>query len=254
MAEGKGAGEGAGDGGGVKIIFALVALTLAVPASAQTADSPATTPAGQVQASPLAVEVAAKLFPDGTYRRMLGPSFSSMMSGMTDSMGAMPLGPILKAAGFDGRTLPNLDKASVGQIMEILDPAYKERMRRTMDGMFAAMIPLFENMEPDLRDGLALSLQSRFSSTQLGELKAFFGTPTGSAFAAQQMLLFMDPAVMGKMQAQMPKIMEAMPGLVVQAAKATADLPKAKSYKDLTSAERAKLARLLGVDPEKMNK
>ncbi len=236
----------------MKSTIALIALALASPVSAQTAVETTAAPATEAKASPLATEIAAKLFPDGTYRRMLGPSFTKMMSGMTDSLGSMPIGPILQAAGLDEKTLPNLDKASIGEIMEIIDPAYKERMRRLVDGMFAAMIPLFEKMEPDLRDGLALSLQSRFSPAQLGELKGFFSTPTGSAFAAQQMMLFMDPAVMGKMQAQMPKIMEAMPGLVAEATKVTADLPKAKSYKDLTAEERTKLARLLGIDPKKM--
>jgi hypothetical protein len=236
----------------MKQILILSALALSAPVSAQTIVAATGAPAAERAVSPLATEIAGKLFPDGTYRRMLGPSFSKMMSGMTDNIGTMPIGPIVKAAGLDEKAVTALDKASLGQIMEIVDPYFKERMRRTMDGMFAAMIPLFEKMEPDLRDGLALSLESRFSAAQLADLQGFFATPTGGAFASQQMMLFMDPAVMGKMQAQMPKIMEAMPALIGEAAKATADLPKAKSYKDLSPDERAKLARVLGVDPAKM--
>jgi hypothetical protein len=56
------------------------------------------------------------------------------------------------------------------------------------------------------------------------------------------------------MQAQMPKIMQAMPTLVGDAAKAAATLPKAKKYEDLTEAERNDLAALLDVDPKKMKK
>jgi hypothetical protein len=241
----------------VKSLIAMTGLALAAPMAVQAQDavpSPTATAATEARASPLAAEIAGKLFPDGTYRRMLGPSFTNMMTGMVDGAANMPMGPILKAAGLDESAAAKLDKATIGEIMAIMDPAYKERMRRTMNGMFAAMIPLFEKMEPDLRDGLALSLQSRFSAQQLGELKTFFATPTGSAFAADQMLLFMDPAVMGKMQAQMPKIMEAMPALVAAAMESAKELPKAKSYKDLTTEERAKLAALLGVDSAKLKK
>lgn len=237
----------------MKSMIALLTLALATPVTAQTVAA-ATDIAVPAPASPVAVEIAGKLFPDGTYRRMLGPQFSKMMSGMTDGIGAMPMGPFLKAAGLPESDAAKLDKATLGEIMEIVDPYYKERMRRTMDGMFAAMVPLFEQLEPDLRAGLAISLSNRFSIVQLNELRSFFSTPTGSAFASQQMLLFMDPAVMGKMQAAMPKIMQELPNLVAAASKSTAELPKARSYKDLSPAERDKLMTLLGIDPKKAKK
>jgi hypothetical protein len=50
----------------------------------------------------------------------------------------------------------------------------------------------------------------------------------------------------------MPKIMEAMPTLIAKSVKAMDALPKAKTYKDLTREERARLAALLGVDPKDM--
>jgi Uncharacterized protein conserved in bacteria (DUF2059) len=238
----------------MKMMFALIAaLTVSAPALAQNAAAPEAVPApASIPASPAASAIAAQLFPDGTYRKLLGPQFTQMMSSMTGSMGAVPIGPILKAAGLDESRGAALDKVTVQQIMDIMDPVFKQRMDLMMTGMFTEMVPLFEAMEPDLRDGLALSLQSRFTQPQLVELKAFFATPTGNAFASQQMLLFMDPAVMGKMQAQMPKIMEAMPTLIAKSMKAMEALPKPKQYKDLTKDERARLAALLGIDPKKM--
>jgi hypothetical protein len=230
-----------------------LAMAAATPAMAQTAAAPDTPPAAPAPvASPAAATIAGQLFPNGTYRKMLGPQFTQMMSSMTGSMGAMPIGPILKAAGLPESSGANLDKVTIQQIMDIVDPVFKKRMDLMMSGMFTEMVPLFESMEPDLRDGLAASLQSRFSQPQLAELQAFFATPTGNAFASQQMMLFMDPAVMGKMQAQMPKIMEAMPGLIAKSVKAMEALPKPKQYKDLTKDERARLAALLGVDPKDM--
>lgn len=210
--------------------LALLALALSAPLAAQPA-APVAAEAPQA-ISPVAAEVAAKLFPDGTYRRLLGPSFTQMMSKMVDGgMSNVPLGALVKAVGLDADAASKLDKATLGEIMDIIDPAYKQRMRLMMDAMFSEMIPLFEKMEPDLRDGLAISLQTRFSQAQLGELKAFFATPTGNAYATQQMTLFMDPAVMGKMQLQMPKIMEAMPALIGRAAKATEGLPQGEEVR-----------------------
>ena len=236
----------------MKHVISLGLMTLAVPLSAQTVVTSSDTPTAAVTVSPTATAIAAKLFPDGTYRRMLGDSIGKMMSGMVDQMGNVPLGDLAKAYRIDPEAAAKLDKATVNKIMVIVDPAFRDRMKLVMDGMFKGMIPLFEQMEPELRAGLAEALAHRFTASQLGELDAFFATPTGNSFASQQMLLFMDPAVMGRMQAQMPKIMQAMPALVGDAAKAAASLPKAKKYQDLTEAERNELAALLGVDPKKM--
>ena len=237
-----------------KFLLIALAASVATPLHAQpvpAGDAAATT---VTTAPPTAAAIAAKLFPDGAYRKMLGDSFTKMMSGMIDQMGDVPLGDLMKSYGFEADSAPKLDKATLNKVMMILDPVFKERMRLTMDGMFKNMIPLFEQMEPDLRMGLAESLAHRFSAIELGELKTFFDTPTGNSFASQQMLLFMDPAVMGRMQAQMPKIMQAMPTLIGDAVKATAALPKARKYADLTVSERNELAALLGIDPKKMKK
>jgi hypothetical protein len=233
------------------VIASILLLASASPLAAQTV---AATPAVVTVVPPVATQVAGKLFPVGTYRKLLGDTLGKMMTGMIDQMGDMPIAEIVKAAGIEQSNVAKLDKASVNQIMAIVDPAYKERMRLTTDSMFKAMIPLFEQMEPDLRLGLAESLTNRFTVQQLGELNTFFDTPTGSSFASQQMLLFMDPAVIGRMQAQMPKMIKAMPELVGGAIKATANLPKPKKYADLTEADKAELSKLLGIDASKMSK
>ena len=238
----------------MKNMIVLAALIFTTPLAAQTVVTSNNTPAVAAVPPFAAIHIAAKLFPDGTYRTMLGDGFTKMMSGMIDQMGNVPLGDLMKSYGLEADAAAKLDRATLNKIMAILDPAFKERIRLVMDGMFKSMIPLFEKMEPDLRAGLAESLAHRFTPVELGELKAFFATPTGNSFAAPQMLLFMDPAVMGRMQAQMPKIMQAMPALVGEATKTAATLPKAKKYADLNQAERAELAALLGIDPKKMKK
>ena len=154
----------------MKRMIVLAALALATPLTAQTvvtsSDTPAVTPAPSFAAT----DIAAKLFPDGTYRKMLGDGFTKMMSGMIDQMGNVPLGELMKSYGLEADAAAKLDKATLNKITAILDPAFKERMRLVMDGMFKGMIPLFEKMEPDLRAGLAESLAHRFTPVELGEL------------------------------------------------------------------------------------
>ncbi len=64
----------------------------------------------------------------------------------------------------------------------------------------------------------------------------------------------MDPAVMDKMQAFVPKHMQAMPAMMTKAKEAMADLAPAKAYKDLSAAERKKLAELPGVPESELRK
>jgi len=52
---------------------------------------------------------------------------------------------------------------------------------------------------------------------------------------------------MDKMQAFMPKMMKQMPAIVEKVKTATADLPPPRKYADLSDAETAELADLLGI-------
>ncbi len=107
-------------------------------------------------------------------------------------------------------------------------------------------------MEPSMRAGLAEAYASQYDGEQLAEIDRFFATPTGSAFAAKSMLIMMDPAMMKRMQTMMPKIVEAMPGIIQKVTTATAAFPKAREYKSLTTAEKQKLAELLGMKASDM--
>ncbi len=61
------------------------------------------------------------------------------------------------------------------------------------------------------------------------------------------MSIFMDPEIMGEMQALMPEMMQQMPKLAEQAKKATDALPPPRRIADLSKAERKRLAAILGV-------
>lgn len=104
--------------------------------------------------------------------------------------------------------------------------------------------------EPNVRDALSRAYARKFSASQLGELRAFFNTPTGSLYASESIAMYMDPEMMGAMQSVMPDMVKKMPEFVGIMTKATESLPKARNVNDLSDAELKELSRLLGV-PER---
>jgi hypothetical protein len=221
------------------VSFAAVAQAPAVPTPADLA---------------LGRDIAAKVLPNGTYQRMMGGMMGKMMGGMTDQMTAMPIAPFVRAAGLPESDVAKLGQTTIKQIMDIVDPAYQQRMHIIMPTMMEEMGKLMTQFEPAMRDGLAQAYATHFTPAQLTDIDRFLNTPSGTAFAAQNMTIAADPAVMQKMQAFMPTMMQAMPAIMQKAMAATNSLPKAKTPQTLTDADRAKLAKLLGVDPEKLKK
>ncbi len=103
-----------------------------------------------------------------------------------------------------------------------------------------------------MREGMAEAFAGRYNATELDDIAAFLRTPAGSKFGSGFMELAVDPHYLGRMQSMMPKLIEAMPTIMKEPTAALAKLPKPKAYKDLSEADRTRLAELLGVDPKKM--
>jgi Uncharacterized protein conserved in bacteria (DUF2059) len=235
------------------LVIALLA-TIAVPVRAQSINeaSPAVTPPVDPASLVVATRIAGAMLPDGTYRKMMSGTLDKMMSGMMDKMGDLPMREILIASGMKDEDVPPIQPGALKQVLAIIDPAHRERMDLGMKAMMGGMVDMMSRYEPAVRDGLAEAYARRFTSVQLGEIDRFFGTPTGKAYAAQSMLVYTDPAVMDRMMAMVPEMMKEMPKMIGAMTEATKDLPKQRTYKDLTKAERAKIAALLGIDPQKM--
>jgi hypothetical protein len=143
--------------------------------------------------------------------------------------------------------LAKLGKTTLGDIMAILDPVHDQRTAIIMQTTVASMTAIMTDLEPSIRDGLAEAYARRFTASQLADMNRFFDTPSGQAYAANAMSIQTDPAVMSRMQAIIPVLMQRLPGIMDQASRATAKLPPPRKFNDLTPAERAKLAGLLGV-------
>lgn len=212
----------------------------AVPSSA---DAAAVDPA-RLKAAETVVD---HIFPTGTYARMMNGTFQTMLKSAVKGAGDMPLREIAAVSGANEEELAKLGESTLNQIMEVYDPAYKQRLNVMMDAMSVELGKLMPVFEPAMREGLAEAYAKRFTTEQMADLNRFFETPSGKAYAADSMLVFMDPAVMERMQKAMPEIMKQMPAMIGAMEKASASLPKPRTYKDLTQPERAKLAKLLGI-------
>jgi Uncharacterized protein conserved in bacteria (DUF2059) len=235
-----------------KFLIGSALLGLASPGLAQTivsTQAPISSATTAVEAGRLALgqKIAGRLLPDGIYQKMLGGTMDQLMSGMMDQMMDLPMRDLAGMAGMKPEELKALGPGTMKQVMAIMDPNFKARMNLTMKVMMGEMGGLMGAMEPDLRAGLAEAYASQYSTEQLSEIDRFFATPTGATFAGKSTLIMMDPAMMKRMQAMMPKIMDAMPAMIQKVTAANATLPKVRDYKALTADERAKLASLLGM-------
>ncbi|WP_293984119.1 DUF2059 domain-containing protein [Sphingobium sp.] len=233
----------------------LPLLAIAVPATAQTPPPPPAAPSlPPVDPALLAKArpIAATIIPDGVMARMMGPMMQKMLAPMLDGMTKMPVRDLMKAGGMAPEEADRLNPATIEQIMAIVDPAYRQRMQILIGGMMPALGRFMGRYEPDMREGMAEAFASRYSSTELDQIGAFMRTPAGARFGGGFMELATDPHYLGKVQSMMPALMQAMPDIMKDSQAQLAKLPKPRSYKDLTPAERERLETLLGADRKKV--
>ncbi len=237
----------------VKLAFSVLALSVSAPAFAQEGPTIVVAPAPDAERLALATRLSAKILPDGIYKQMFNGVFDQMGNGMMTQMMDVPLRDFAAMAGEDGEALKaKMGPGTLKQVMAIIDPNFNERMAAMFKAMEPEFSKLFTKFEPPMREGLTVAYAKKFSATQLKELDLFFATPTGSAYASQSMTIFMDPAVMEKMMGVMPEMMKSMPEMMKPAMAAMAKFPKMRTAKDLTKAERAQLAELMGIPENKL--
>lgn len=203
-------------------LAALALMALPTPVVAQTASAPVS-----AEAISAARPVVDKIFPKGTYRRMMDGTMGAMMDQMFGSMFDMKAADMVGAVDSTGTATKAVGDATMGEVLGKADPHYRERMKITMDVMMKELIPLVEKVEPAMRDGLTTYYARKFTPAQLRDMDGFFGTPSGKVYAEHSMLAFMDPDIMKSMQGFVPDMMKAMPDIMRKVEAATAHLPKA---------------------------
>lgn len=203
-----------------KLAVVALALASATPVLAQNA--PATTVSAAREAA--AVRVVDKLWPLGTYRRMMDGTMSKMMDSMMQSMFGMKASDIAPPDQKDKARKETGDKTML-ELAEEKDPHFRERMKIFMDVMMTEMIPIAEKIEPGIRESLSRVYARDYSEAQLKELEAFLGTPTGTVFGQRWMMSMVDPEMIANMAKIAPTLMQAMPEIMKKVEAATAHLP-----------------------------
>jgi Uncharacterized protein conserved in bacteria (DUF2059) len=205
--------------------LAILALGIATPALAQQSPSTVVENAADPARIAAAKPVIDKLWPIGTYRRMMDGSMSKIMDSMMESMMGMKASDIIGPMDKSGKASEDAGTKSMGELAMKADPNFRERTRLMMDAMMSGMIPIMEKIEPQVRENLTKIYARRFSAAELADMGTFFQTPSGKAYAEQSMLVFMDPEMIQGMQAFVPELMKSMPDIMKKAEAATKHLP-----------------------------
>ncbi|MDG2534346.1 DUF2059 domain-containing protein [Sphingomonas sp. HITSZ_GF] len=200
----------------------------------------------------VAQRVVFKLVPEGVYKKMFATVFGEMTDQIFGQVGEMPVGEVAKLGGLSQAEAKALGDVKLREIMEIYDPAWRERQKRMMQAFGTGMGDVMVKVEPIVRKALAQAYAREFTVEELTDLDRYFATPAGAHYAAQSLAIAMGPEMTKAMTEMMPEMMSAMPVLMQRAEEATADLPPVRKMDDLSPLERKKLADLLGVDPEKL--
>lgn len=213
-------------------ILAAMLLAGAAPTFAQT-PAPATAVETAVDPQRLAAAkiTVERIWPLGTYERMMRGTFEQIMDSTFASMFDMKMEDMLPPGTDLGKVDPELLHATMREAMDKYDPHFQERTRITYKVMMDEMIPIMSRLEPGVRETLARVYARRFTAEQLADLNRFFDSPTGRVYASEAMLLLSDPEMAQTMAGMAPELMKAMPGMMQKVQTATAHLPLPKPAK-----------------------
>ena len=198
---------------------------------------------------PAATAIVATMMPEGFYGEIMRDMMEKTMRPMM-AMFSEPDFLLASRLTLDEAALAELSDAEKQELLTMLDSAWDQRADTMVDALISNMGGAFAAVEPPVRAGLAKAYAVRFDEAQLADISAFFATPTGGEFARQSMALFADPQVMGATMEAMPEMIGSFTEMETAMEAALESLPAERDYADLSMAQRARMADLLGVEPD----
>ena len=201
---------------------------------------------------PAADSVALKLFPEGTYAKMMRETFAPVFERMLGSAGVTPGLQVVALTGLPRSSLAEIEEKQLQEAVNLLDPNASERAAEVDRVSANMMTDLISQIEPSYRLGLMRALAIRFTEAELRDLDAYFATPVGRKYAAESSLIHSDPQVMSAMNEMTPKMLEAMPSIFEDLGAIASKYPKGRTYSALSSSEQAQLATLLNVSADQL--
>jgi hypothetical protein len=174
---------------------------------------------------------------------VLGPMMAMAPNGATTTLA--------KQIGTEPYAFELTDEQA-GELASLFDPAWAERQKRETEMLPTLMKEVVSVMEPGMRTAMSELYAIRFSQTELAEIDAFFSTGTGGEYARESFLMASDPRIMASTMEAMPALMGSIGDIEARMKAQLADLPKVRSFAELTPAERTKVAEMTGQTVEEI--
>ena len=196
---------------------------------------------------PQAQGIIEKMIPPGTLGEMMGGMFDKMMGPIMQMAASNPRGEVAGQLGVEASELDLTDEQAV-ELADILDPAWRERNEAIGAVMPNLMKRMMATMEPTMRKAMAEAYAIYFNERELADIDAFFSTESGLNFARKSFTMSSDPRILGASMEALPAMMAGFADMEAQMQAATADLPEKRGWGELSSANRARIAALTGMD------
>ncbi|HYI47488.1 MAG TPA: DUF2059 domain-containing protein [Allosphingosinicella sp.] len=206
-------------------IFA--ALLFGASAPAISAQTPETTPPGSgapapavERPDPARIAAAGRLIdlmmPPGSMRELMGDLMPTM-----DTILAMTA----ERLGIDTQGMSSEQRArAVERLGAQSDRHFRERLQITLDVSVRVTSEILAELEPDMRRVLVTLMARQFDQAELGEMIAFFDTPTGRKYARMAFTMGRDPAWQEVLTLMVPRMTEADTRIQAAVRDATAHL------------------------------
>ena len=200
----------------------------------------------------LAQQTTTALIPAGSLEKMVDNVYGKLFKGLMDEFGGTSDLMLSIKTGVESEKIATLDEKSKLAAANLFDP-YRQQREDQINKIVKPLISeALGDLEGPMRTGLAHAYARKFTAQQLGEMNAFFTTPTGKAYASEWMALQADPELMLAMIKAVPPLVNKFMDRGPEIEKDFKDLPKEKQLADLSDAELAKLAKLMKVSVKEL--
>ena len=200
----------------------------------------------------LAQTTTTALVAPGSLAKMIDNMYGKLLKGFMGEFGGMSDLMLSIKTGVESEKIAALDEKSKTAIADLFDPRRKEREEQITNVIKPLIEEVLGDLEGPMRNGMAHAYARKFSAQQLGDMNAFFATPSGKAYANEWMALQADPEVMLAIVKGVPPLIEKFMDRGPEIEGKLKDLPKERQLADLSDAELARLAKLMKVSVKEL--
>ena len=141
----------------------------------------------------------------------LGTMYMTLISGMIDHGLELHETDLAEITGKPSD--PRVSTLTFRQMLTAKDGRFDQKLTTFRQILGKEIGKISDVIDPALREGMARSMARRFDARQIADVNAFLATPSGHAFGQQAMQLWMDPDVMRGMVAAMPELVKIGPDM-----------------------------------------